>query len=452
MNIMRFSPKQHKETLLVALLGLLIMASLNVIMLQYHYDAWTNPKVGFWSAFYNRFELSGFDSFTYILISKWRPLYALFRHPLLAAMMWPFSELNGWLTSVFGINCAIFIVAALWTLLALASWLLMYRILRRLMEMTMAHSLLLTAWFFSFSHIMLVTFTPDHMSLSLPLLLLAVYLAGKAIKRNRAMPLWQSLPLLFVATGVTSTNMVKVGLADLFTQLGRKPLSHVVRHFMTYLVPLAVIAGLYFYQQETTQAEETRSNHELMVKKARRDSTFAKHWEADKAERRERRKKQIADVFFITNTEHNIDRMPSLVENVFGEGLLLHEDYTLMDANKTRPVLVRYNHWWYYALEAMAVLLFAVGAWCGRRERLMWMTMAMFLFDMALHVGLEFANADVYIMTAHWAFVMPVAVAYLLKRTDKTPALNMAVVCSLLFLTVFAWGHNLKLIVEHIIR
>ena len=69
MNIMRFSPKQHKETLLVALLGLLIMASLNVIMLQYHYDAWTNPKVGFWSAFYNRFELSGFDSFTYILIS-----------------------------------------------------------------------------------------------------------------------------------------------------------------------------------------------------------------------------------------------------------------------------------------------------------------------------------------------------------------------------------------------
>ena len=47
---------------------------------------------------------------------------------------------------------------------------------------------------------------------------------------------------------------------------------------------------------------------------------------------------------------------------------------------------------------------------------------------------------------------MPVAVAYLLKRTDKTPALNMAVVCSLLFLIVFAWGHNLKLIVEHIIR
>ena len=89
--------KRHKETLLVALSGLLLMAALNVMMLQYHYDVWTNPKVGFWSAFYNRFELSGFDPLTYITISKWRPLYILVRHPLLAAIMWPLAELNIWL-------------------------------------------------------------------------------------------------------------------------------------------------------------------------------------------------------------------------------------------------------------------------------------------------------------------------------------------------------------------
>ncbi len=444
--------KRHKETLFVAMSGLLVMAVLNIIMLQYNYESWTNPKVGFWSAFYNRFELSGFDSFTYITISKWRPLYALPRHPLLAAMMWPLAEINGWLMDSCDMNCTIFIVAVVWTLLGLASWMLMYRIVRRIMNMSLSQSMLLTAWFFSFSHIMLVTFTPDHMSISLPLLLLTVYLAGKAIKRRQAMPLWQSLLLLFVSTGVTTTNMVKVGLADLFTQWGKRPFLSLITHFMAYLVPLIVIVALFYYQQETTQREETQSNNEMMMKKAKRDSVFAKQWEKDKIGLREVRKKQLVDIPVVTNTEYYIDRIPSLVENIFGEGFILHEDYALKDANKSRPALVRYNHWWYYGCEAITVLLFVAGVWCGRRQRLMWMTMAIFLFDMLLHVGLNFASADAYIMTAHWAFVIPIAVAYLLKATSGKPLLNTTVLCTLLFLTVFMWGHNLKIIVEHIIR
>ena len=75
---------KHRETLLVALLGFVIVVALNIMMLQYHYAPWTNPKVGFWSAFWNRFEVSGFDPYTYIVVSKWRPLYVLSRHPLLA--------------------------------------------------------------------------------------------------------------------------------------------------------------------------------------------------------------------------------------------------------------------------------------------------------------------------------------------------------------------------------
>lgn len=444
--------KRHREGLTVGLLGLLIMAGLNIMMLHYHYAVWTNPKVGFWSAFYNRFELSGFDSFTYILVSSWRPLYALFRHPLLAAMMWPFAELNAWLKDITGINCAIFIVAVLWTLINLASWTLMYRIIRRIISLPMWESLLMTLFFFSFSHIMLVTFTPDHMAISMMLLLLTVYLSGKAIKAGRAMPLWQSLPLLFVSTGVTTTNMVKVGLADLFTLVGKKPWLSIIRHFMLYLLPLAVIAGLFVLQKKTTQAEETRSNTELMRKKALKDSVFAKQWEKDKAARRISRSKQLIQHEFVTNTEYHIDRLPSVVENIFGEGFILHERYTLKDANKDRPALVRYEHWWNYACEALLVTMFAIGVWCGRRERLMWITMSMFLFDMFIHVGLNFASADAYIMTAHWAFVIPVAVAYLLRRAADVPWQRVAVTLSVLFLTIFMWTHNLSLIVKHILK
>ena len=116
---------RHKESLIALMLGAIVIIALNVLMLQYHYDSWTNPKVGFWSAFWNRFEISGFDSYTYIVISKWRPLYALSRHPLLAVMLWPLSQLNAWLMEATHINCSIFIVAAVWGAASLCSWMLM---------------------------------------------------------------------------------------------------------------------------------------------------------------------------------------------------------------------------------------------------------------------------------------------------------------------------------------
>lgn len=442
--------RRHRETILVALIGVIVMAALNVMMLQYHYDLFTRPRVGFWTTFWEHFEMSGFDPYTYIVVSQWRPLYILSRHPLLAVMMWPLSELNGWLKSVTDMNCAIFIVAVVWTLLATLSWLLMYRIQRRLICLGVWQSLLLTLFFFSFSHVLIITFTCDHMALTLPCLLLALYLGGRAVQQNRTMPLWQSLPLLFVSTGITTTNMVKIGIADFFTRLGRQPLLMVVRHFLWYAIPLAVILGLYLYQENTTQQEERSNIQNTVNARMKRDPKFADYWRKEEAAKVERRKQQTVHISIATNTEYHIDRLPSLVENVFGEGLILHSDYALKDANRRRPVLVRYDHWRFYAVEAAIVLLFAGGIWYGRRERLLWMTLAMFLFDMLLHVGLNFASADVYIMTAHWAFVIPIAVGYMLRGMSSRPLYGMALQVVLLFLTIFLLVHNMTIIINHI--
>ena len=444
--------KRHRETLLVTLLGFVIFAALNVMMLHYHYDKWVNPKVGFWSTFWNRFEVSGFDPFTYIVISQWRPLYVLSRHPLLSAMVWPLSELNEWLKDTTGINCAIHIVAVLWTMLATASWILMYKIQRRLVGLSISASLLLTVFFFSFSHVLLVTFVEDHMGITLPLLLLAVYLGGKAIKENRKMPLWQSLPLLFVATGVTTTNCVKIGLADLFTRWDKEPIKALIKHFLIYFIPLAIVGGLFSYQNNTTQVEEKKNIENTVSHRAKRDSVFAEKWRKEREVAEVAKSNQLIHLSFVTNTDYKIDRLPSLVENIFGEGFILHERYPLRDPNKNhRPVLVRYDNQWLYAVEGSIVLLFLVGVWYGRRERLMWMAMSMFLFDMLLHVGLNFASADVYIMTAHWAFVIPIAVAYLVKRVSAKPIINTAVMSLVLFLTLFMLVHNMQIITKHIL-
>ena len=427
------------------------MASLNIMMLQWQPELFTRLKVGAWSAFWNHGEFSGFDTYTYIVVTSFRPVYVLSRHPILAMMMWPLYELNDALKAEFGINCAIYVVAVIWTLIATCSWVLMYRILRKIVELPWMHSLILTLFFFSFSHVMIILFFPDHMGISLPLILLSIYLAGKSIKRKRPMPLWQSLPLAYVATGVTTTNIVKVGISDFFTQTGRKTFSRVCLHFLLYLILITLLCGAYAWQMETTQKAEVERTQNIRKKKMEKDTTLVEKYKAEDAQIAERRKQQIVDIPIVTNTEYHIDRLPSLVENVFGEGLILHEDYTLKDANREghRPVLVRYNHWWYYAIEGSIVTLFLIGLWCGRRERIMWIAFSMFLFDMLLHVGLNFASVDVYIMTAHWAFVIPIAIAYLMKNLSAPfRVLSLALTLSL---TAFLWWHNLSLITQHIL-
>ena len=441
---------KHREYICVAIVGMVVFAILNIVMLQYHYDVWTNPKVGFWSAFFNRFEISGFDSYTYIMVSEWRPLYTLSRHPILAAMIWPLAEVNAWLTQCFGINCAIFVVAVAWGAASLVSWMLMYSILRKIVLLGIYCSMLLTAYFYSFSHVMLTAFVPDHMTLTLPVLLLTLYLSGKAMREKKVMALWKMLVLAFVSTGITTTNIVKVGIAETVMTWRRVKRGEAIRRLVAFSIPLVILGALYLYQENTTQRIERERAERTVQRRAARDSIFARKIEESKNSMEIIRKNQIIPLSIVTNTEYHIDRIPSVVENIFGEGIILHEDYLLMDANKSRPVLVRYRHWGYYAVEALVVLLFIVGAWMGRRNRMMVAGMMMFAFDMLLHVGLNFASADVYIMTAHWAFVMPLATAFLIKETKKTVILQRVVISIVTLLTLFLWIHNARLIVQHI--
>lgn len=447
----------------VILLGLVVVIGLNHLMLYYNYDLWTNPKVGFWSAFYKHFEMSGFDDYPYVVVSKWRPMFILERHPLLALMLWPFTQLNGWMMATWHMNFAMFIVGGIWIVLGFASWMLMYRLMHRIMELSWSQSLLLTMLFYSFSHVMMVLFVCDHMGITLLLMLLTITLAGKAIKQDKPMPLWQSLPLVFLATGVTTTNVVKVFLADFFTR--SFSLRKLFAHFLCYLVPLAVIGVIYFWQKDSTQKKEDAFVVEMMKKRAAKDSVSAEKYRRYMAKQAEKRKHQKFDNPLFNYTEHVIDRVPSLVENVFGEGFILHpadckgdDDvtkrstyYVLCDPNENhRPVLVRYNHWFYYAIEAILVAMFIVGIWCGRRNKVLWIALSMFLFDMLLHVGLEFASSDLYIMTAHWAFVLPIAYACMLKSCSNH--MHRAMLMALLaLLAAWLWYHNLTLIVQHIL-
>jgi hypothetical protein len=129
--------------------------------------------------------------------------------------------------------------------------------------------------------------------------------------------------------------------------------------------------------------------------------------------------KPIAKGEFSRWTDISTSRWDTFVENLFGESLQLHQDQLLGDTLRSRSVIVPYRSIWNYVAEGLLVLLFLAGIWFGRRSRFLWMALAGFLFDMLLHMGLGFGINEVYIMTAHWVFVIPIAIGYLFKKLEE---------------------------------
>ena len=186
-------------------------------------------------------------------------------------------------------------------------------------------------------------------------------------------------------------------------------------------------------------------------KRKERDKNFAEKVKQKEEQENDRRQNQSANIRLFEWTDTSIDRIPLLVENVFGEGFILHEDHLLEDANVNRPIFVTYRHWWYYAIEATIAILFIMGVWIAHKERLMWMLLAIMAFDAILHLGFRFAASDVYIMSAHWAFIIPVATAYLLRTVRSNRLVFNGILTCVALLTAFLWLHNATLIAQHIL-
>lgn len=440
---------KHRETLLIALLGLTIFALLNYLMVQWHEEPWTNPKMGYWSVFRKYFCLSGFDAHTYVTVSKWRPLYELYRHPMLALYMWPLSWINTQLNSIFHINCAIYTVAVAWTIISTATWTLLYKLMRQTVGLPAGSALLMCLFHYSFAYVMLAAIAPDHMILTQFLLILTLFLATR---HTDGMPLWQALLLCFVSAGVSLTNGIKTWLIDIASWTRDNiTIKHITLRSLLYLIPASTLAAMFILQTATTEKEEHQWQVTMRDNRIKKDSTYLARLRADSVRQAKERSRQTTDNKLFQWTDNSVERMPLLIENIFGEGLILHKEHLLEDPNLTenpRPVIVRYNNHWPYIAEGTIVALLALGILCARRKRLMWMALLPFLFDMALHLGMRFAASDAYIMTAHWAFVIPISVGYLMKRTTEDDRRRFLpfLLAIIITLTALLWWHNLSLI------
>lgn len=479
-----FRVKREERPL--ATVMLLVFLALDALVICKYYDVFTPQTTYYWHLFISKFHISGFDPITYSVVSNWTAGYNVYRHPLLAFFMYVPYLINQGLMWLTGINCAIFIVSAIQLFAAFYSMFFLYRICREVVGVSRTDSTLLTVFYFGFAFVMLSTMAPDHFVISMMLLLLALYVSGKLILKGKKLSGWQAVTYFFITAGTSLNNGLKIYLSELFVNGWR--IFRPKFLFGCILLPAALTWGVARMSydhivwprdvaakaaREKAKAEKEAKRKAEQAEQARRDSiafaafttvqqdsAIAAKAERDsinKANAAQAKKKKhvrkngkpIANGEFISWTDVTTSRSESIVENLFGESIQLHQDYLLGDVLRTRPMMVHYRYAFNYIIEGIIALLFVLGIWAGRRSRFFWLAMSYFALDMVLHVGLGFGINEVYIMSAHWIYIIPIAVAFLLKATQKRRK-ALALKTLIAVLAAYLWIWNVALIVQYL--
>ena len=424
----------------VAIVAAVVAVALNAMLIYNHYDSFTRgAHVGFWSVFYNHLGMSGYDIFSLIFISCMRLHWNALRHPLFVLVLLPLYWVNHWLMPQTGFNYAVFLMAAL--LVACDVWgaVLLHRTLRHVVGCTRTDAALLTALFYGFAHVMVATMVPDHFALSLPLLMLTLWVVGRHIRQGTRMG-WLHTSLLYLLTaGLTLTNGLKVAVAALFVN-GRRVFSP--RGLAAFVVPTLLLGAVYVGTQRLIVEPQQQGIKRIEAAVAKKDPARIERLRRHDAFVRRQNGQAVAkDVPLLEWSDMTTPRLRSVADNLFGESLQLHRDHLMEDVQQTRPVFVSYRWAVNYVVEAVLVLLLVAGAWVARRERFFLVVLSWFALDMLMHLGFGFGLNEVYIMTAHWAFIIPIAIAYLLRRTTSA-AVRVLVAA----LAVWLWVWNASII------
>ena len=465
----------RKDERWLAIVLALIFSFLNFMTVYMYWGRFCVLSSNYHRLFVRWFKISGFDPLTYEVISYWNTAYNVYRHPLLAFFMWPFAQLNQLMMMLTGKNFATVITALIVIFCALYSAVFLFRIFKDIIMVKVREAYVLTALTFSIAFIMLSAMVPDHFIMSMCALTLTLYLSGKKLRNGSALNMWQTIALFILTAGISLNNGLKVFLAALVTR--RKRFFEWRFLLLVVILPCAMIWGFARWEYRTYVWPKEMARNEVKAKKNReytekirqqaRDSIGSqdslavealtkkiKNQKAKEKYLRDHQKiwnkntgKPIAKGEFMRWTDKTTSRWDVALECLLGEGIQLHKDYLLGDVLRNRPLIVRYDTsnilgYINYFAEAVIVLLFLIGVWMGRKKIFLWTAMSFLILDMALHMGLGFGINEIYIMSAHYLFVLPIAIAYLFKALEARKRSYMAVTaaCALAAVWCFVWN------------
>ncbi len=470
--------KIRREEMAASVCALCVLIALHAMMISKTFNTFLHTGGAHWNIFIKNFVVSGFDPITYSMVTYWEANYNVYRHPFLSFMVWPLSLLDGWLMDMTGLNLVQFIVAVPLLFFAFYSFIFIFRIFRDIIKIRRFEATVLSAMLFSFAYVMISAVVPDHFCVSMFLLVFALYISGLKMQNGTRLSIWQTVLLFFVTAGVTLSNGVKIFIYALFTN-GKK-FFRIKYLLLAVLLPTALIWVFARWEYRTFVLPKEKARHEARLKKSAetrqklfnafadttslKDSAEIKKAFAKEMNKRVKAKyvkdhqkawnkhtgKPMGKGEFIKWTDISTSRSETAVENLFGESIQLHDQHLLQDTLRSRPVIVPYSWIINYVVEAVIVLLFIGGIWCGRRSRFLWMALGGFAFDMFLHMGLGFGINEVYIMGAHWLFVMPIAMAFVVKQAENGRFRTWLRVL-LVVLTLWLWAYNGTLLAGYLL-
>ena len=432
--------KVKKEERWLAFAMLAVFVTFNAMVIASHYHVYTmDVHGGFWSIFTKNFRMSGYDCWSWITVSGGRIHFVTSRHPLYLTFLYPLYLLNDWLIQNVGYNFAVYFMAVIIVFSAFYAVLFMYRVFREVLELRRKDARLLTLLLFSFGHVLIPTMVPDHFVVSLMLLSLTLYITGKKMKKGQLLTAWQSLVLTFFTAGMATSNGAKTLLAGLFTN-GKKVFT-VKFISIGVVLPLLLLLGIQqsqYYLLEVPQQAVVRHIESETLKK--NPQKVLEHKKQRDEWQRTHLGQPVGDGVITKLMDVSTPRIPTIVENFFGESIQLHQRSLLMDVSWERPIFVEYNWSVNYIIEAFIVLLFIVGIVFSYKQRFFKMLLAWFACDLTLHLILGFAVTEVYIMTSGWAFIIPISYGYLLRQLSMKWRKVMRV--TLILLTIYLWIYN----------
>ena len=411
--------KIQKEERWLALIIFALLAILNGLVIAKYNAPFTQITNDYYKNFIRHFCISGFDPLTYWVLSDWSAAYNVYRHPLLAFYMYVPYLINMGLMKLTGYNCALYIAVIIQMFCAFYSMVFLYRIFREVIELGKWASHALTLLFFSFGYVMVSAIVPDHFVISMLLLILALYVSGRRMKNHHDFKIWQSVLYFLLTAGTSLNNGLKIFFSALFVNGKRffRP-KHLL---LAVILPAGLLWGFCYWEYRTYVWPNEMARKEAKAKKeaAKKDSIQKAKQLAKEKAKKKRGPKQgtpLTKVGFMSWTDISTSRTESVVENLMGESIQLHSDYLLGDELRHRPMIVKYRYWWNYAVEGAISLLFLAGIWYGRKSKYLWLVLSYFALDMVLHIGLGFGINEVYIMTAHWIYALPIAMGFLVKN------------------------------------
>ena len=449
---------------------------LQTLAIAKYIPLFTKPSSNYYKLFVDNYHLSGFDPLTYLVVSDWSLAYDVNRHPLLALFYYPFSLLNQLLIAITGINFSVYIVALILIFFTTYGFVLMLRIQRHIIGIASFDAAILAFILYSFAHVLLSSIAPDHFILSLFMLLLTLYIAGMQLKAKNEMSIWQTILLFIFTAGISLNNGLKVILSNFFTR--GKRFFTLKNIFLAIIFPAAVIFAIGEWQHkefisEKVEAKKVKKRNAIKAERramfasfkdttqikdsAKQEEIFKKIWKAHRkkvlrAEAKLPQKahsgKPVSDKRFLNWTDVSTSRPKTIVENLFGESIQLHQKHTLEDVMKSRPVIVTYDWIVNYVIEALIFLLFIVGIWCGRRIKFLWLCLSFAALDIILHIGLGFGINEVYIMTAHWIYVIPLSIAFFVRNSSDKTRQKLRIL--LVLLAIYLIIYNVSLLVRYL--